>query len=153
MSHQVRQLANVQFTSLEVLRRALPSVHIEALNTHLVLDELRKEARYWGGNTDRCDAVITYARPLTDQEKQGHYEIAVKLESDRINGVATPVYRLYADSNAGDRKMEEKLGKIAEEYTIQGPIRKRATAMGALEVKEVSGAPSGYRRIRVTVPG
>lgn len=153
MSHQVRQVSQVQLRDLTLLGRAVGSIQVPSLGTHLVLDQNKKEARYYGSYRDACDAVITYARPLTAEEQTRHYEIAVKREEAVINGQKVPVFNLYADTHASDRQMEEKIATIFENYIITGDIAREAQNMGAVETREIhEGVPAGYRRVRIYLP-
>jgi hypothetical protein len=157
MSHQVRQISAVQIDSLDLLGLAVSSVHVPSLGTNLRLNTEAKQARFWNGHMDTCDAVITYARPLTDTEKSVHYEIAVKRElADGPNNTKVPVFALYADTHASDRDMENKLNAVFEEYEIS-KLRRVGQEQGALEVEEVTNAgefeiPDGYRCIKITTP-
>jgi hypothetical protein len=138
MSHQTRQTNTfVTITDLNLLARAVNAVQIESLETRLVLHRDRKEARYWGEHMDNnCFAVIGYARELTPQERQQHYEIAVKEATREINGVSTKVYDLVADVSASDRTMEKKISVVFEQYQI------------AVVFDDV---PPGFRKIRCVV--
>lgn len=156
MSHQVRQISSTRIESLEILRRAVSSVHIPELKTNLFLNTDLKQARYYGNYMDTCDAVITYARPLTDIEKGQHYEIAVKRGEEEVDGRKIPVFNLFADTHASDRAMGEKLSKVFEEYEIN-MLSDVAAQNGAISCEEVTDAgqfeiPSGYRCVRITTP-
>lgn len=153
MSHQTRQTSKfVTITDLSLLARAVSSIQIEPLGTHLVLNRDRKEARYWGEHLDEdCFAVITYARDLTPKERQQHYEIAVKEDTREINGVPTKVYDLSADTSASDRTMQKKIADVFEQYQI-AVVTDTAMSNGAIEVMEVfDDVPAGFRKIRCVV--
>lgn len=156
MSHQVRQISSVQIDSIDLLARAVSAVYVSNLKTNLRLDPSAKQARFWNGHLDSCDAVITYVRPLTEQEQMSNYEIAVKRETATVNGSQVPVFNLYADTHASDREMENKLNKVFEEYEI-AKLQAVAQETGALDFQEVTSAgdfeiPQGYRCVKIVVP-
>lgn len=151
MSHQTTQRNTfVTITDINLLKRAVRAIQVPGLNTHLVLDTEKKEARYYGNMVDRdCFAVVTYARELTEEEKRSNYEIAVKKSTRDLNGVETTVYDLVADVNASDRSMREKIAKAFEEYQI-AVVSSVAEAGGAISVREApEEAPEGYRAIEI----
>lgn len=151
MSEQIAQEMAVEIKDLELLRKAVQSIEVPELRTNLVLDTERKSARYYNGNMDRCDAVITYARSLTPSEQSRHYEIAMKREPDGKGGFH---YRMYADTY--DQTMARKIEAVFEEYIIANTIN-GALEDGAIEseeVREIEGielAP-GDRALRLVYP-
>ena len=156
MSHQTKQESIVTVTSLDLLSRAVQCVQIERLGTHLVFDQTRTQARYYGHNIDN-DAnnvgVIGYARELTDSEKMSNYEIAVRRGEKEVGGRTMTVYDLYGDVSASDREMRDKIAKIFEEHQI-AVVQEQAQSLGAVSCEEIfndEDAPEGYRVMEMTV--
>lgn len=156
MSHQTKQESIVTVTSLALLARAVQCVQIENLGTHLVFDQSRTQARYYGTNIDNnADnvGVIGYARELTSSEQMSNYEIAVRKGRKEIDGHMMDVYDLYGDVSASDRTMRDKIAKIFEEHQI-AVVQDQAANIGAMSCEEVfddTDAPEGYRVMEMTV--
>lgn len=152
MSHQIKQITSIQIQSLVLLGQAVSQIEIPSLGTFLWLDTDKKSARYYNGNRDTCDAVITYGRELTQEEQCSNYEIAVKRAIEKVDGVDTTVYHLYADTY--DMSMGEKIATVFEEY-IMSDLSETAMTQGAFEAQEVYEAgefaiPDGYRCMKLS---
>lgn len=152
MSHQTKQQAFMQINDLNLLETGVRGIHIEQLKTSLVLNRDQKSARYYGTrmDSDNVEAVITFARPLTDTEKQSFYEIAVKRGKDKDGN---PTYELFADTNAGDRTMQRRIEQVFENYAIekigQDLIGAGATGFSRVEDADV---PDGFIAMEVQIP-
>jgi hypothetical protein len=126
MSHMV--LMNIpKIKNLKSLERACKTLGLK-LNTN------QKEARYWAGNTMRCDAVIS--------GNGCNYEMALTKEKDGSYSVHMDTY---------DPKLLEIVGngcgKLSQQYQIEE--HKRIARDLGKEILDCKTLPNGTIQLRI----
>lgn len=149
MSHQVKQVSSVTIKDLTILAKAAERVFVPEINGYLKLDTERKSARYWKGRQDKCDAVLTFDRKLTGDEKYNLYEISLKATTNPETKETE--YAFFADTHGLDRGIAKRVDDLYQEYRIEEIRDEISVRTGQIEVYALEGRP-GWQRIAVTVP-
>jgi len=151
MSHQIKQVGKVALTDLHLLSQACACVRVPELKTALKLDMKQKKARYYNGALDACDGVITFGRPLDQQEKNSWYEIALRREQVKnAQDESVEGYGLYCDTHGTDRTITDRVSRIFQAYRVE-ELKQVGQSVGMVTVEEVVGRP-GWTAVHTDIP-
>jgi hypothetical protein len=125
MSHLVKQKSDVKITDLDTLSQACQRLG-------LVLNKSKKVARYYAGNTTKCDAVIecpgSQYEIAVKQQTDGSYAIEADLFDSKLRNMVSTEKDKYYGEAACDKlfqayRVEEVVNQAVNDgYTVDNVV-------------------------------